>query len=465
MTDRLIITNGRVVSKTDVITADVLIEGETIVGVVAPGSVAWEDAHRLDATGKYVLPGLVDPHTHIQLDTGLFMTADDWEIGTRVAAYGGVTTVVDFATQFPGQTFPEALENRLEETKPAYIDYSFHMMVTDPPRDKRAYTQALVELRKLGVPSIKLYTTYRPNYYMDDAALLHTFQALPADMIALIHCENDAIVTAATDELIAMGKTRWRHHPRSRPPEAEHEAVERVLHLATLGQANAYIVHCSHAATVAGVLRNANYQNQQATGLAFFFETCPQYFTLDTTRYSSDTPEHFILQPPLRDPESVETMRQLCLEADVISTDHCDYTLAQKREYDTFTKTPGGLPGLETSLQLTFTTLTQLPEDTAMQRIVEKMAHTPAQIFGLYPRKGSLLPGTDADIVIYDPRPNVTIKQENLHTIGGYSPYEGLTVQGRVLVTMSRGQIVVQDGEFFGKQGRGQFLAANSFSR
>ena len=464
MSDKLMITNGRVVSRSDVITADVLVEGETIVGMTTPGAVAWEDARRIDASGLYVLPGLVDPHTHIQLDTGIFQTADDWEIGTRVAAYGGVTTVVDFATQFPGQTFPQALENRLQESAPAYIDYSFHMMVTDPPADDAAYTAALAELRDLGVPSIKLYTTYQPNYYMDDADLLRTFQALPSDMLALIHCENDAIVTAAIDALTAAGNTSWRFHAQSRPPQAEHEAVQRVLHLATLGQANAYIVHCSHANTITGILNNQHYQNQDAAGIALFFETCPQYFALDTMRYESATPEHFILQPPLRDPESTQAMQMLCLEADVISTDHCDYTLAQKQEFDTFVKTPGGLPGLETSLQLTFTTLAYLPLEDRLQVIVDKMASTPAQIFGLYPQKGALLPGSDADIVLYDPQPEVALTQTNLHTIGGYSPYEGMTVQGRVHTTISRGTILVEGGMFTGETGRGQFLAARSFT-
>lgn len=465
MPERLIIKNGKVVSTTDVVVADVLVEGEQIVGIVSSNSVSWEDARSLDATDRYVLPGLVDPHTHIQLDTGVFQTSDNWEIGTRVAAYGGVTTVVDFATQFAGQSFPEALDNRLQEAKPAYIDYSFHMMITDPPQEDDAYAHALEALRDLGVPSVKLYTTYRPNYYMDDAALLRTFRVLPHDMLALIHCENDAIVSNAIERLVGEGKTGWRYHAQSRPPEAEQEAVSRVLHLATLGKANAYIVHCSDATTIEHILQNQHYQQQNANGLSLFFETCPQYFTLDTSYYEREHPEHFILQPPLRSAASVDRMRYLCLNVDVISTDHCDYTLAQKQEIKTFAQTPGGLPGLQTSLQLTYTTLNHLPSDVRMQTIVEKMATAPARIFGLYPRKGTLSPGSDADIVIYDPHQHIKLSQNDMQTIGGYSPYEGINVHGAITVTISRGQIILQNGVFSASRGRGRFLVANSFSR
>ncbi len=234
MTNRLIVRGGQVVTPSEVIAADVLIEGERIAGVVAPGSEVWPGARVIDAGGCYVFPGVVDPHTHIQLDTGIYKTADNWEIGTRTAAFGGVTTVIDFATQFQGMTFPEALEARLKECEPALIDYGLHMMVTDLPRDPDEARRWLEALRDLGVPSIKLYTTYRPNYYADDATLLHTFRAMPKDMIAMVHCENDAIVTDATKRLVEAGKTGWAYHGQARPPEAEWEAIRRVIHLAQM---------------------------------------------------------------------------------------------------------------------------------------------------------------------------------------------------------------------------------------
>lgn len=454
---RLLITNGQIVSPTDILRADIGIEGEKIVAISAPGVLDWSDARRIDATDCFVLPGLVDPHTHIQLDTGVFKTADDWEIGTKVAAYGGVTTVVDFATQFPGMSFPEALERRLEECQPAYIDYSHHMMVTDPPATQAEYRSDLQALRDLGVPSIKLYTTYRPNYYMDDAALMRTFEAMPSDMLALIHCENDALVTAATHGLLEAGKTGWEFHGQARPWQAEIEAVQRVVGLATLANAAVYIVHCTLPATLLW-LHTTRRTLEKAERI--LFETCPQYFTLHEGLYRSATPEHFILQPPLRGMAHMLNMQQIQGLADVISTDHCDYTLAQKQEFREFVRTPGGLPGLETSLQLTYT----YAEMADIRQIVAKMSAMPAKIFGLYPRKGALLPGSDADIVIYDPRAAITLQAENLHTIGGYSPYEGMKVRGEVRTTISRGAILVHDGEFLGEKGRGQFLKAAPFS-
>lgn len=465
MPARMLVSNGQVVSTTDVITADVLIEGRSVIGVVAPQSVAWEDAYQIDATGKYVLPGLVDPHTHIQLDTGIFQTADNWEIGTKVAAYGGVTTVVDFATQFPGQNFEEALDNRLQEAAPAYIDYAFHMMVTDPPSSDTAYRQALEELRDMGVPSIKLYTTYRPNYYMDDGALYRSFGLLPEDMLALIHCENDAMIATATQHLLDQQHTRWLYHAQSRPMQAEVEAVARVVHLAELAKANVYIVHCSHVQTVLNLRDRRRALMHSNPEHAVFFETCPQYFVLDDHVYAGASPEKFILQPPLRDTHSVEQMRQAALAVDVISTDHCDYTYAQKTEFETFTKTPGGLPGLETSLALTFSFLAAPDPDEKIKYIAQKMAATPAQIFGLYPRKGALLAGSDADVVIFDPHVESTIWQANLHTIGGYSPYEGLGVRGQVETTISKGKIVMHRGEFWGEMGRGEFVKGKPLQR
>jgi len=224
--------------------------GEVIAAILAPGEAAPNGARVIDAGGCLVFPGVVDPHTHIQLDTGIYRTADDWEIGTRTAAFGGVTTVIDFATQFPGMTFEQALEARLAECAPAMIDYGLHMMVTELPRDLTEARRWLEDLRDRGVPSIKLYTTYRPNYYADDATLLHTFRAMPHDMLAMIHCENDALVTDATARLVEAGKTGWAYHGRARPPEAEVEAIRRVLYLAQVAGAAVYIVHNSTAASV-----------------------------------------------------------------------------------------------------------------------------------------------------------------------------------------------------------------------
>ncbi len=477
MAKRLVVRGGQVVTQSEVIAADVLIEDEHIAGLVAPGTEVWSGAEEIDAHGCYVFPGLIDPHTHIQLDTGIYQTSDDWEIGTRTAAFGGVTTVVDFATQFAGMTFPEALDARLKECEPALIDYGLHMMITDLPRDPAIAREWLEELRDLGVPSIKLYTTYRPNYYADDAEFLHTFRAMPSDMLAMVHCENDAIVTDATQRLVEAGKTSWAYHGRSRPPEAEWEAITRVIGLARIDDDDpkpVYIVHCSTEKS----LRLAHpHSYNPYHGKTFFCETCPQYFVLNDDRYAHPNAEHFILQPPLRPRQrQIDIAKMWDFNLDVISTDHCDYTLAQKQEFTEFTKTPGGLPGLETSFQLTYThavhlaRLRQEEEEEywgvpmPLPKLAELMSTNPARIFGLYPQKGVILPGSDADLMIYDPAPEVTIRTADQHTIGGYCPYDGMTVQGQVRTVISRGEVLIADGTLHGVPGRGRFLRGKPFA-
>lgn len=472
---RIIIRNGQVVSPTQTLLADVLIDGEKIAGITAPNLITWEDAREIDATGCYVFPGVVDAHTHIQLDTGVYKTDDNWEIGTKSAAYGGVTTVVDFATQFKGQTFEQALNHRLEECKPAYIDYGLHMMVTDLSRDEAKAAHDLAELRAMGVPSIKLYTTYKPNYYADDATILHTLRAMPSDMLAMFHCENDDIVADATQRLVEQGKTGWRYHGESRPAIAEREAVVRVFSLADAArnQGNKrdshsykpiYIVHCSSHQTAWWIATN-RIQDDNFRSAPYYYETCVQYMTLTDTVYESEKPQYFILQPPIRDYEQCMANSWINMGISVISTDHCDYKIQQKEAVNDFRVTPGGLPGLETLLPLSYTKLNECSwwHKTWLNILVELISTNPAKLFGLYPKKGILAAGSDADVVIYDPAPQVMIKQENLHTIGGYTPYEGMTVQGKVRTTISRGKILVHEGEFFGESGRGQFVKGAPF--
>ncbi len=473
MSERLVVRGGQVVTPSEVVAADLLIENERIVGIVASGEAVWPGARVIDAGGCYVFPGVVDPHTHIQLDTGIYQTADNWEIGTRTAAFGGVTTVIDFATQFPGMTFPQALDARLKECEPALIDYSLHMMVTDLPRDPGVARRWLEELRDLGVPSIKLYTTYRPNYYADDAILLHTFNTMPKDMIAMVHCENDAIVTDATQRLVEAGNTGWAYHGQGRPAAAEVEAIYRVVHLAQrVAEVPLYTVHCSTCDSLWASVPEIETLGERTA----FRETCPQYFVLDDRRYAGPNAEHFILQPPLRAPEDHIDLANPWLREhlDAISTDHCDYTLDQKRAYADFTKTPGGLPGLETSFQLTYTYGVHLArqrqgddnpaQPLTLPELATLMSTNAARIFGLYPQKGAILPGADADLLIYDPQPEVTLRAQDMHTIGGYTPYEGLKVQGRVRTVLSRGHVLIEDGALHGEPGRGRFLRAQPFA-
>ncbi len=451
MAERILVRGGKVVTPEGVFPADVLTLGERIfaVGDGLPLNMADEV---IDASGCFVLPGVIDPHVHIQLDTGIYQTRDDWEVGTKAAACGGVTTVLDFATQFKGQTLEEALENRWNEIDgKAVIDYGLHVMVTDLPAGEE---DEIATLSRLGAPTAKVYTTYRPNYYMDDDQLLRTFKAAAKhDVMVMVHAENDAIVSAATERLIQAGKTDLRYHGDARPMLAEQEAAHRVAFLAAEADARVYVVHNSTART-SEILAEA-----RGKGADVIAETCPQYLILDDSLYRGEHPEWVILQPPLRPKGQGDRLWELLAQGVVstVGTDHCDYTLEQKVATMEFPTTPGGIPGLETSLRLMYTHGV-VAGRISLSRLVEVMSYNPARIFGLYPRKGTIQPGSDADIVVYDPEPEETITASRLHTIGGYTPYEGMKVKGAIKAVLSRGMPVCVNGEFTGQVGRGRYV-------
>jgi dihydropyrimidinase len=443
----LIVRGGEVVTSQGRYKADVIAQDGYIVGTSQQAEIESGD-EVVDAEGCYVLPGLIDAHTHIRLDTGVFQTDDSWYTGTRAAAYGGVTTVIDFATQLEGQTFHQALKERMKETEPALIDYGLHCMVTDLPHGEE---YRLGDLVALGMPSFKLYTTYRPNYYADDVTIYRLFLAAAGlhGLLPMVHCENDSLVAAATQDLIDEGKTAWRYHGKARPAYAEAEATRRVLYLAEVTDVPVYIVHCSTQDAVAAVVK------ARANGQLAYAETCPQYLFLDESVYESEQPEKYILQPPIRSADHVEGLWNFIDqgEVDVISSDHCDYTLGQKRAHPEFTRTPGGLPGLETTFALLFAS-----GKIKLERLVGLLCERPARIFGLYPRKGALLPGSDADMLVYNPESERVLRAENLHQRAGYTPYEGVKVRGNVRAVIGRGEVLVRDGELFAREGRGLFL-------
>ncbi len=454
MEERILISNGLVVTELGVFPYDVLIQGQRIAQV--GHHLATRDVDRvIDASGCFVLPGVVDPHVHIQLDTGIYQTADDWEVGTRVAAFGGVTTVIDFATQFPGQDVRQAVNSRHDEVgNKAYVDYALHVMLTDLPEDDGALEDWMRALVSLGTPAVKVYTTYRPNYYQDDNALLRVFRAAAqARVLVMVHAENDAIVSAATRRLVQQGKTGLAYHGVARPAFAEAEAVHRVLFLAREANCPVYIVHCSTDMAVALVAE------ARALGLVAFAETCPQYLLLDESAYRGPHPEWVIMQPPLRSRSIVDRQWEHLRKGrvDAIGTDHCEYTLEQKTATRDFTTTPGGIPGLETALLL-MVTYGVLRGNISWPALVRMMSANPARLFGLYPRKGTILPGSDADLVIYDPRGTSRIDARQLHGISGYTPYQGTEITGRVRLTIVRGRIVVQEGELVGEPGWGVFV-------
>jgi dihydropyrimidinase len=451
-----LIRNGQLILPEGERRGDILLAGEKIQSIGA--GLATEGVDRvIDAEGCVVLPGVIDPHTHIVLDTGIYKTVDDWEVGTRTAACGGVTTVVDFATQFPGQDVRQALAARLAEIGGlAQIDYGLHMMLTELPEVDSELDRWMAQLIADGINSVKVYTTYRPNYYQEDDALLRVFRsAATRDLVVMIHCENDALVTGARERLVRAGKTSLAYHGAARPPLAEVEAANRSLFLGRwAGNPRIYIVHCSVSGTVTEVTKAAR-ENQN--GIA---ETTAQYLTLDERVYTGPHPEWGIMQPPLRAPEEKAKLWEQIARGEIatVCTDHCDYSIDQKREHSEFTKTPGGIPGLETLLPLMVTAGVAEGRIT-WNRLAEITSGNAARIFGLKD-KGRLALGKDADVVVYDPRPSRTIRAEALHNVAGYTPYEGITAQGVVRDVFVRGRQLVDEGEFCPATGWGRFTSA-----
>lgn len=446
----LLIQGGMVVTADAMTPADVWVH-DGLIRAIGTALPVPEDCEVVKADGLLVLPGIIDAHTHIQLDTGIYKTADTWFEGSRAAALGGITTVVDFATQFAGQQFEAALSQRLAEAAPSVIDYAFHIMVTDVPPGQE---DELGVLPELGIQSIKLYTTYRPNYYANDADVLRLLEAATRyGLISLVHCENDALVTAQTQALLSSERTSWAYHGMSRPALAEQEATARLLFFAEAVGAPVQIAHASTGRTVslAADARDA--------GLPVSVETTPQYLLLDHTVYEGSEPWRYILQPPLRAPEEKARLWASVAggDVDMIVTDHCDYKKAQKLAVDDFTRTPGGLPGTETLLPL-MATYGVAAGRLDWPALVRLLARNPAQIYRLWPRKGWIAPGADADIVLFDPGFEGQITAEDLHMVAGYSPYEGMQVKGRVVSTIRRGEFLVRDGVFVGDAGSGIFI-------
>lgn len=426
-----ILKGGHVVVGNAVQNLDILIENEKIAGL---GSFDDAQAETFDCRGKIVMPGVVDAHCHIKLDTGVFQTPDDWRHGSREAAFGGVTSVIDFVGPMPGESLRHALDNRLREAEPSAVDYTFHMTALD------AKPQTLTELeacRAWGLTSLKLYTTYRPNYYLDDASILAILEvAARAGLVTLIHCENDAIVTAEGKKHEA--EALYRSYPERRPALAEEEAARRMLDLAAYAGAKLVVAHNSSAVTarLAGEARRR--------GLPVYNETAPQYLFLnDADNHDSTQPWRYILQPPLRPASHNAGLQRALLEDDVsfVITDHCAYTRKQKIE-GMAGGIPGGLPGLETLLPLTMA----VPGMT-WERGARLLSENPCRVYGLWGKKGALLPGFDADVVILSDA-SYKIDESALHGFAGYSPFHGHAARGRIETVLRRGDVLVHDATF-----------------
>lgn len=456
----MIIKGGTLVMEQGLTEADLLICGEKITGMVASAQPGPED-EVMDAEGCCILPGVVDGHTHFALRSDSSLTADDFCQGTRAAACGGVTTIIDHASQRPGDSLVECVQARqLEAEAGLHIDYSLHCKVIDlsEGRDKE-----LLRLVEMGISSFKVSTTYRKEgFYSDDLAIYLLLQrAREAGFLVCMHAENNALLEGSWAALVQAGQKGPRYHGQSRPSLAEQEAVNRGIFLAQRADSALYLVHLSTSMAVDLVAR------ARAEGIPVIAESCPHYLILDDSRYAEEEhPEEFIMSPPLRPVEEREGLLRHLAEGriDVIGTDHCGYTRDQKRQATSFLDAPQGIPGVETSLPLLYTYGVDQGL-ISLKRLAQVLSTNPARLFGLYPRKGSLWVGADADVVIYDPRGEYQLKDEELHGApGAYTPFAGLTVRGRVKATLSRGAVIYKDGQFLGKPDHGRFVPRRPFT-
>jgi dihydropyrimidinase len=413
----------------------------------------------LDAEGKWILPGIIDAHTHMELPLATATSCDDFATGTRAAACGGVTTILDFSLHRQGGSLETCLKDRrrLADGKVA-VDYGLHAEIIDPTRNVLAEVPRLIDA---GVTSFKLFLAYRRDGRMvDDGALYAVSRhAAQAGGLVLVHAENGPLVEYLTDKLVEEGNEAPIFHARSRPNQVEEEAVRRAIAISRFAGGHLYIVHVSTRQALGAI------EEAQDRGASVWAETCPQYLVLDESAYRTDDGIDYIATPPLRSPQDRDALWGGLARGSIstVATDHCPFTRAQKRSGGGgFHDVPGGLPGVETSLPLVYSRGVRSGLLTPNQ-LVAAMSTNPAKIFGLYPDKGSLEVGSDADLIIFDPQARFEITAAGLHMGTDFSPYEGLTGRGVVETTMLRGEIIAQNGQYCGPAGFGRFLHRRKF--
>lgn len=449
----MLITGGLVAGESGGRIEDIRIEGET-VSEIGPSLVARAGEMVIDACGMVVIPGGVDVHTHMDLDLGSVRSTDDFFSGTVAAACGGTTTIVDHMAFGPrGCSIRHQVDvyHRLAEDK-AVIDYGFHGVMDHVDG---AIEDELEELSREGITSHKFYLTY--DKMISDYEVIRLMErARSLGVLLAVHAENDGAIRFLRDKFIRAGKTAPIYHARSRPPECEAEAVGRVAMLAAMvGDAPVYLVHLSTGLSL-DILHAARLRGQKH----LFAETCPQYFILDESMYLRDDGLKYIMSPPLRADTDCEALfHGVCGgDIDVIGTDHCPFFYIREKQLgkNDFSKAPGGIPGVETRIPLLFSLVSAGRLD--LGRFVSLCCAQPARLFGLYPKKGVLAVGSDADIVIVDPSIRKTLTRDMLHENTDYSPYEGMDVAGYPVKTISRGEVIVNDGRFTGDMGRGRYI-------
>ncbi len=445
---RILIRNGLVVGDGGAVSADVLTEDGTILRVAPQIGEAHDVC--IDAAGCYVMPGFIDTHTHFDLDLGTTVTADNFVTGTRAAVLGGTTTVLDFATQDRGMTMQDALDLWHKKAQGSSCNYGFHMAVSEWNDARIGEIPSMI---RQGVTSFKMYMVY-DAMRVDDGAIYDALRRTAAeDCIIGVHCENYDLLRQRILECRSAGLSGPTAHPLSRPNIVEAEAVARLMRIAELAEAPAWVVHLS---TREGLeeARRARLRGQEV-----YLETCPQYLVLDDSAYAAEDGARFVLSPPLRKPADAEAILTAMAqdEIDVIGTDHCSFTMAQKAlGKDDFTKIPNGGAGVQNRAALIHTCAVQTGRMTVAQ-MAEQLSGNAARIFGMYPKKGCIAEGSDADIVIFDPKAERTISwRTNAHNCDN-SPYEGMRTVGAARDVIVNGVLAVQNGTLV-QEGAGRYV-------
>ena len=457
-----VIRNGLVITAADETAADVLVDGEQVVALAATGSTVaqgWNGDTVIDAAGMYVVPGGVDAHTHMEMPFGGTVASDTFETGTRAAAWGGTTTIVDFAIQPRGGALRDGLDAwHAKADGNCAIDYAFHMIMSDVTEGSLKEMEALVGE---GVTSFKLFMAYPGNLYSDDGQILRALQkGAETGGLVMMHAENGIAIDVLVEQALAKGHTDPRYHGEVRHALLEAEATHRAIKLAQVAGAPIYIVHLSAAQALAQVTAARD------EGYNAFAETCPQYLFLSTDDLAKPGFEgaKYVCSTPLRPAEHQAVLWRGLRTDDlsVVSTDHCPFCFKGQKEMGLgdFSKIPNGLPGVETRMDLLHQGVVE--GHISRRRWIEIACATPARMFGIYPRKGTIAPGADADIVVYDPGATQVHSAQAHHMAVDYSCYEGRETTGRVRTVLSRGRVVVDGGEYLGSAGHGRYLVRDT---
>lgn len=458
----VIIRNGSVVTATDTYLADIAIEKDKIAAIGRDLPVQ-NSSSVIDASRKLVMPGGIDVHTHLDMPFGGTTSADDFETGTRAAAFGGTTTLIDFAIQYKGQRLRQAFDTWMQKaSNKAVCDYAFHCIVTDVSGGQLSEMNDLVHE---GVTSFKMFMAYPGVFMLDDGSIFKALQRTSKNGgLVCMHAENGSAIDVIVQQALAEGKKAPKYHALTRPTTAEAEATARAIALSEMAGAPVYIVHLSCNEALEKV------REARDRGLPVYAETCPQYLFLSIENFDAPGFEgaKYVFTPPLREKWHQEKLWN-GLKRDhlqVVSTDHCPFCFKEQKELgrDDFTKIPNGGPGVEHRMSLIYSGGVASRRFSA-NRFVELVSTTPAKLFGLYPRKGTIAVGSDADLVIFDPNRKHTISAKTHHMRVDYSMFEGIQVTGMPDVVLSRGRVVVQGDKFQGRAGQGEFLKRSTYAQ